>query len=73
MVVSRIRSFDSNSTYKFHSVFSDDDLKGFKNVGEGSKAHERGTIGQFGRGSQTMYHWTDVPMILSGRVLLILE
>jgi sacsin len=46
---------------------------GFKNVGEGSKAQDRETIGQFGRGSQTMYHWTDVPMILSGKYLLILE
>ncbi|RDL30678.1 Uncharacterized protein BP5553_10023 [Venustampulla echinocandica] len=54
-------------------VFSDDDLHGLKNVGEGSKTHDRETIGQFGRGSQTMYHWTDVPMILSGRYLLILD
>ncbi|KAL5316261.1 hypothetical protein ACEPPN_015306 [Leptodophora sp. 'Broadleaf-Isolate-01'] len=54
-------------------VFSDDDFKGFKNVGEGSKAHNKTTIGQFGRGSQTMYHWTDVPMILSGKYLLILD
>jgi sacsin len=54
-------------------VFSEDDFEGFKNVGEGSKAHDKETIGQFGRGSQTMYHWTDVPMILSGRYLVILE
>jgi sacsin len=57
----------------FPLVFSEDDFKGFKNVGEGSKRDDQGTIGQFGRGSQTMYHWTDVPMILSGRFLLILE
>lgn len=54
-------------------VFSDNDFKGFKNVGEGSKAHDKAAIGQFGRGSQTMYHWTDVPLILSGRYLVILE
>lgn len=54
-------------------VFSDNDFKGFKNVGEGSKAQDKEKIGQFGRGSQTMYHWTDVPMILSGKFLLILE
>ncbi|KAG0646208.1 hypothetical protein D0Z07_8415 [Hyphodiscus hymeniophilus] len=54
-------------------VFSDDDFKGFKNVGEGSKRDKKETIGQYGRGSQTMYHWTDVPMILSGKWLLILD
>ncbi|KAE9364465.1 hypothetical protein N431DRAFT_474055 [Stipitochalara longipes BDJ] len=54
-------------------VFSENDFEGFKNVGEGSKAHDKAKIGQFGRGSQTMYHWTDVPMILSGRYLLILD
>ncbi len=54
-------------------VFSDNDWKGFKNVGEGSKEKNENTIGQFGRGSQTMYHWTDVPMILSGKWLVILE
>ncbi|KAF4626625.1 hypothetical protein G7Y89_g11535 [Cudoniella acicularis] len=54
-------------------VFSEEDFNGFKNVGEGSKAKNKGTIGQFGRGSQTMYHWTDVPMILSGKFLLILD
>ncbi|TVY34994.1 Sacsin [Lachnellula subtilissima] len=56
-----------------NGVFSDNDFKGFKNVGEGSKAQDKEKIGQFGRGSQTMYHWTDVPMILSGRFLLILD
>lgn len=34
---------------------------------------EKGSIGQFGRGSQTMFHFTDYPMILSGEFLLILE
>ncbi|TVY36879.1 Sacsin [Lachnellula occidentalis] len=56
-----------------NGVFSDDDFEGFKNVGEGSKAQDKEKIGQFGRGSQTMYHWTDVPMILSGKFLLILD
>ena len=54
-------------------MFSDNDIKGFKNIGEGSKSHDMDAIGQFGQGSQTMYHWTDVPMILSGPNLIILE
>jgi sacsin len=54
-------------------VFQDKDFDGFKDVGRGSKREDTATIGKFGRGSQTMYHWTDVPMLLSGEYLLILE
>ncbi len=53
--------------------FEEKDFAGFKNVGRGSKRKDSSTIGKFGRGSQTMYHWTDVPMLLSGEDLLILE
>lgn len=60
--------------YSYSPVaFSENDFRGLKNVGEGSKARNKESIGQFGRGSQTMYHWTDVPMILSGEYLLVLE
>lgn len=55
------------------AVFSEADFNGFKNVGEGNKREDQTAVGQFGRGSQTMYHWTDVPIILSGKHLLILE
>lgn len=55
------------------TVFSETDFDGFKNVGEGSKMQDKGSIGQFGRGSQTMFHFTDFPMILSGDYILILE
>jgi sacsin len=55
------------------AVFSDNDLLGFQRVGEGSKRQDQGAIGQFGRGSQTMYHWTDVPMIISGKYMIMLE
>jgi len=54
-------------------IFSESDFHGFKNVGEGSKMQNKGSIGQFGRGSQTMFHFTDYPMILSGNFLLILD
>ncbi|EPE26292.1 ATPase of HSP90 chaperone/DNA topoisomerase II/histidine kinase [Glarea lozoyensis ATCC 20868] len=54
-------------------VFSEQDFKGFQNVGSGSKTENVEVIGQFGRGSQTMYHWTDTPIILSGEYLVILD
>jgi sacsin len=54
-------------------TFQGKDFDGFKDVGRGSKREDSTTIGKFGRGSQTMYHWTDVPMLLSGGYLVILE
>ena len=55
------------------AVFDDDDFEGLRRVGRGSKMDDATTIGKFGRGSQTMYHWSDVPMLLSGKYLVILE
>lgn len=56
-----------------HIVFTKSDWIGFKDLSVGSKSQNKTSIGQFGRGSQTMYHWTDCPMVLSGTWLLILE
>ncbi|KAI9684824.1 MAG: hypothetical protein M1829_000199 [Trizodia sp. TS-e1964] len=54
-------------------VFTESDFEGLKQVGRGSKRDDPTTIGKFGRGSQTMYHWTDTPKILSGKFLVILD
>ncbi|TGO23441.1 hypothetical protein BPAE_0132g00110 [Botrytis paeoniae] len=54
-------------------TFQEADFKGFKNVGLGSKREDKSTIGMFGRGSQTMFHFTDNPILLSGSYLLILD
>ncbi|EDN92385.1 hypothetical protein SS1G_08248 [Sclerotinia sclerotiorum 1980 UF-70] len=55
------------------AVFRDIDFNGFKNVGLGSKREDKSAIGMFGRGSQTMFHFTDNPTLLSGDYLLILD
>lgn len=55
------------------AVFVNEDFEGLKHVGRGSKEDDPSAIGKFGKGSQTMYHWTDVPMLLSGKYLVILE
>ncbi|CAD6448784.1 508c04aa-b6c3-4f8a-8734-1eab8d836bb5 [Sclerotinia trifoliorum] len=55
------------------AVFRDIDFNGFKNVGLGSKQEDKSAIGMFGRGSQTMFHFTDNPTLLSGDYLLILD
>ena len=54
-------------------VFSVKDFDGFKNIGLGSKSDDATSTGMFGRGALSMYHFTDVPMIISGSSLLILD
>jgi sacsin len=54
-------------------VFSEADFEGFKQIGRGSKSESETSIGMYGRGAITMYHFTDVPMILSGSTFLILD
>ncbi|KAI9763065.1 MAG: hypothetical protein M1840_000956 [Geoglossum simile] len=69
-----LRAFQGPALFVHNDgVFGDDDFEGFKKVGRGSKREEQCAIGQFGRGAQTMYHWTDVPMLISGKYLVILD
>lgn len=54
-------------------VFSVKDFAGFKDIGLGSKSDDATSTGMFGRGALSMYHFTDVPMIISGSSFLILD
>lgn len=54
-------------------VFSVKDFAGFKDIGLGSKSDDATSTGMFGRGALSMYHFTDVPMIISGSFLVILD
>ena len=56
-----------------NSVFSDKDFAGFKEIGQGGKQDDATTTGMFGRGAMTMYHFTDVPMLVSGSYFLIID
>ncbi|KAL9125304.1 MAG: hypothetical protein Q9217_005473 [Psora testacea] len=55
------------------SVFSETDFAGFKEIGQGGKRDDATTTGMFGRGALTMYHFTDVPTLISGGYYLILD
>lgn len=55
------------------AVFSEKDFAGFKDIGCGSKAEDVTSTGMFGRGALSMYHFTDVPMLVSGGSFLILD
>ncbi|XP_061697750.1 sacsin [Syngnathoides biaculeatus] len=53
--------------------FTSDDWDNIVRVGSASKERKVGKIGKFGLGFNTVYHITDVPSVLSGNRLLILD
>ena len=55
------------------AVFSKKDFAGFKDIGQGGKKDDIHSTGIFGRGALSMYHFTDVPMLLSNDSFLVLD
>ena len=55
------------------AIFSEDDFKSLCRMDEGSKGSKTTMIGKYGLGINCVYHWTDLPMILSDRFLVILD
>ncbi|MEQ2301260.1 hypothetical protein AMECASPLE_034081, partial [Ameca splendens] len=56
-----------------NKLFTDDDWTNIVRVGSASKENKMEKIGKFGLGFNTVYHVTDIPSILSGNKLLILD
>ncbi|KAA1478277.1 hypothetical protein DENSPDRAFT_663334 [Dentipellis sp. KUC8613] len=66
--------------HKCHSLvlyndaqFRPEDWSGMLRVGRGGKEGRTDTIGQFGLGSLSNFHFTEMPMIVSGDSVLILD
>ncbi|KAF7709114.1 sacsin-like [Silurus meridionalis] len=56
-----------------NELFSEEDWKNIVRVGSASKENKLEKIGKFGLGFNAVYHLTDIPSILSGKTLLILD
>ncbi|XP_061579672.1 sacsin-like [Cololabis saira] len=57
-----------------NKVFSEEDLKGIQQLGEGGKQKSTGKIGKYGVGFNSVYHLTDCPSILTeDKLLCILD
>lgn len=56
-----------------NETFKDEDWANIVRVGSASKEHKVEKIGKFGLGFNTVYHVTDIPSVLSGTSLLILD
>ncbi|XP_059198134.1 sacsin-like [Centropristis striata] len=56
-----------------NKVFSDADLAGIQQLGEGGKHNSPGKTGKYGVGFNSVYHLTDCPSILTGDELLCIS
>ncbi|XP_068184908.1 sacsin [Antennarius striatus] len=56
-----------------NKVFSDADLTGIQQLGEGGKRNCPGKTGKYGVGFNSVYHLTDCPSILTGDKLLCIS
>uniref|UniRef100_A0A673H7M1 Sacsin-like n=1 Tax=Sinocyclocheilus rhinocerous TaxID=307959 RepID=A0A673H7M1_9TELE len=56
-----------------NEVFSQEDWENIVKVGSASKENKVEMIGKFGLGFNSVYHVSDIPSILSGNTLLILD
>lgn len=69
-----LQEWQSPSLFVYNDgVFSRSDFDSFINVGAGTKAMDPTKIGKYGLGSLTMYHFTDVPSMISGEYFVILD
>ena len=69
-----LSAWQTPSLYVYNNgVFSEEDFKAFINTGAGSKADDSSKIGRHGLGSLTMYHFTDIPSMISGNYFVIFD
>ncbi|KAF5349962.1 hypothetical protein D9756_009229 [Leucocoprinus leucothites] len=75
LISSHCRSFQDVPALVVHnnSVFTNDDFIGILRTGIGGKSGKMDSIGQFGLGALTMFHVTELAMIVSGDQVLFLN
>ena len=55
------------------AVFSNQDFEALSRIGESSKLNQSSKTGRFGLGFNSVYHYTDLPSILSGSSLVFFD
>ncbi len=74
LLTSELARFQGPALIIFNDkTFSEKNFVGFKDIGQGGKSDDATTTGMFGRGALSMYHFTDMPVMISGRYFLILD
>lgn len=74
LLTRELAAFQGPALFAYNDgIFSDKDYAGFKDIGQGGKVEDATTTGMFGRGALSMYHFTDVPMLISGGFYVVLD
>ncbi|CAH1272310.1 SACS [Branchiostoma lanceolatum] len=69
-----LQQYQGPALYAFNNgVFTDQDWKGIKAAEQGAKRKDPFRIGRFGLGFNSVYHITDVPSVMSGHYIAILD
>jgi sacsin len=55
------------------AVFTNRDFENLSEIGQASKLEKVMTTGRFGLGFNSVFHWTDVPQIVSSDYLVMLD
>uniref|UniRef100_A0A7S2UD61 U-box domain-containing protein n=1 Tax=Attheya septentrionalis TaxID=420275 RepID=A0A7S2UD61_9STRA len=55
------------------ATFTDRDFQNLARIGQASKLEKLATTGRFGLGFNSVFHWTDVPSIVSGDFLVMFD
>ncbi|KIO21525.1 hypothetical protein M407DRAFT_10337 [Tulasnella calospora MUT 4182] len=74
-VIGKLASFQSGPALVVHntSVFTDDDFERLGNIGQGGKVGRVNSIGRFGPGALSFYHFSELPWVISGEWCLFLD
>ncbi|KAG8994516.1 hypothetical protein FRB90_000406 [Tulasnella sp. 427] len=74
-VLGGLTEFQSGPALVIHNdgVFTEKDFQGLGNIGRGGKADETDSIGRFGLGALSFYHFSELPWAVSGHYLLLLD
>ncbi|XP_064624188.1 sacsin-like [Lineus longissimus] len=63
----KLAKFQGPALYAYNdAVFSDKDFENLLNIQHSSKREERTKVGRFGRGFKSVFHMTEIPVLLSG-------
>ncbi|TFK62955.1 hypothetical protein BDN72DRAFT_803733 [Pluteus cervinus] len=54
-------------------LFTTADFEGIRHIGRGTKRERPDAIGKYGLGALSIFHFTDLPMIISGKYVMILD
>ncbi|KAG8947694.1 hypothetical protein FRC04_010538 [Tulasnella sp. 424] len=74
-VISGLNVFQSGPALVVHNdgIFTDADFQGLISVGRGGKSGRVDSIGRFGLGALSFYHFSELPWIISGKHCLFLD